>query len=73
EDWLRAHPLVSQCLVIGDNRPYVTALVTLEPDGLAHWCRMHRKERLSMAELAVDGDLLRNLQQAVDEANSLVS
>ncbi|MFE9340194.1 AMP-dependent synthetase/ligase [Streptomyces sp. NPDC007063] len=73
EDWLRAHPLISQCLVIGDNRPYVTALVTLEPDGLAHWCRMHRKERLSMAELAVDGDLLRNLQQAVDEANSLVS
>ncbi|MBO8201551.1 long-chain fatty acid--CoA ligase [Streptomyces smyrnaeus] len=73
EDWLRAHPLVSQCLVIGDNRPYVTALVTLEPDGLAHWQRMHKKQHLSAAELVVDGDLLRSLQQAVDEANSLVS
>ncbi|MDJ1133805.1 AMP-dependent synthetase/ligase [Streptomyces iconiensis] len=73
EDWLRAHPLVSQCLVVGDNRPYVTALLTLEPDGLAHWQRMHKKEHLSTAELLVDGDLLRNLQQAVDEANSQVS
>ncbi|MGH3324908.1 MAG: AMP-dependent synthetase/ligase, partial [Streptomyces sp.] len=33
EDWLRAHPLVSQCLVIGDDLPYITALLTLEPDG----------------------------------------
>ncbi|UNS98325.1 AMP-dependent synthetase/ligase [Streptomyces tubbatahanensis] len=73
EDWLRAHPLVSQCLVVGDNRPYVAALVTLEPDGLAHWQRMHKKEHLSMADLVADEDLLRNLQQAVDEANSQVS
>jgi long-chain acyl-CoA synthetase len=73
EDWLRAHPLVSQCVVIGDNRPFVTALVTLEPDGLVHWQRMHKKEHLTMAELVVDRDLLHNLQQAVDEANSLVS
>ncbi|NSC23243.1 long-chain fatty acid--CoA ligase [Streptomyces albus subsp. chlorinus] len=73
EDWLRAHPLVSQCLVVGDNRPYVAALVTLEPDGLAHWRRMHKKEHLGPAELIEDADLLRNLQQAVDEANSQVS
>ncbi|GAA2624147.1 AMP-dependent synthetase/ligase [Streptomyces axinellae] len=73
EDWLRAHPLVSQCLVIGDNRPYVAALLTLEPDGLAHWRQMHKKQGLSEAELRTDPDLLRNLQQAVDEANSQVS
>lgn len=73
EDWLRAHPLVSQCLVVGDNRPYVTALLTLEPDGLAHWQRMHKKQALSAAGLLVDDGLLRNLQQAVDEANSQVS
>ncbi|MCT2592114.1 AMP-binding protein [Streptomyces sp. N2-109] len=73
EDWLRAHPLVSQCLVIGDNRPYLAALITLDPDGLAHWQQMHRKTDLTAAQLAEDGDLLRNLQQAVDETNKLVS
>lgn len=73
EDWLRAHPLVSQCLVVGDDRPYVTALLTLEPDGLAHWQQMHKKQHLTTAELLVDEDLLRNLQQAVDETNSQVS
>lgn len=73
EDWLRAHPLVSQCLVIGDHRPYLTALITLDPDGLAHWQEMHRKRDLSPAQLTEDGDLLRNLQQAVDDANRLVS
>lgn len=36
EDWLRVHPLVSQCVVVGDDRPFITALITLEPDGLAH-------------------------------------
>ena len=73
EDWLRAHPLVSQCLVVGDNRPYIGALLTLEPDGLAHWQQMHKKRHLSTKELCRDEDLLRNLQQAVDEANKLVS
>jgi long-chain acyl-CoA synthetase len=73
ENWLRAHPLVSQCLVVGDARPHLTALITLEPEGLAHWQRMHRKEGATVAELAVDEDLRRNLQQAVDDANRLVS
>ncbi|UGY91311.1 AMP-dependent synthetase/ligase [Streptomyces gobiensis] len=73
EDWLRAHPLVSQALVIGDNRPYITALITLEPDGLAHWCRMHKKEGVPVEELVHDGDLRHNLQQAVSGANTLVS
>jgi long-chain acyl-CoA synthetase len=73
EDWLRAHPLVSQCLVIGDNRPYAGALLTLEADGLAHWQQMHKKQDLSPDELVRDEDLLRNLQRAVDEANKLVS
>ncbi|MFF5091728.1 AMP-dependent synthetase/ligase [Streptomyces niveus] len=73
EDWLRAHPLIGQCLVLGDNRPYVTALLTLEPDGLAHWCQMRRKEHLTREELVTDEDLLAALQRAVDEANRLVS
>lgn len=73
EDWLRAHPLVSQCLVIGDDRPYITALITLEPDGLAHWQQMHKKQDLTPEQLVRDGDLLANLQQAVDETNRMVS
>ncbi|THA25097.1 long-chain fatty acid--CoA ligase [Streptomyces sp. RKND-216] len=73
EDWIRAHPLVDQCLVVGDNRPHLTALITLEPEGLAHWQHMHHKRHLSRAELVHDEHLRRNLQQAVDDANRLVS
>ncbi|MFI6083281.1 AMP-dependent synthetase/ligase [Streptomyces sp. NPDC051217] len=73
EDWLRAHPLIGQALVLGDTRPYVTALITLEADGLAHWCQMKKKEHLTRDELVLDEDLLSVLQRAVDEANRLVS
>ncbi|MEU6848545.1 AMP-dependent synthetase/ligase [Actinacidiphila alni] len=73
EDRLRAHPLVGQCMVIGDNRPFVAALLTLEADGLGHWQRMHHKEGLRPAELAADPELLAELQKAVDDANSSVS
>ncbi|MFJ9420108.1 AMP-dependent synthetase/ligase [Streptomyces sp. NPDC101227] len=40
EERLRSHPLISQCVVVGDNRPYVTALITLDPEALAHWRRL---------------------------------
>lgn len=60
-------------MVIGDNRSYITALITLEPDGLAHWRRMRNKTDLSMRRLVEDEDLLAALQRAVDEANRLVS
>ncbi|MFD7095961.1 AMP-dependent synthetase/ligase [Streptomyces xanthophaeus] len=73
EDWLRAHPLVGQCMVVGDNRPYVTALITLEPDGLQHWRRMHKKQSVPLRELVRDEELRAELQRAVDEANLLVS
>ncbi|MFD7558915.1 AMP-dependent synthetase/ligase [Streptomyces sp. NPDC059835] len=73
EDWLRAHPLVGQCMVVGDNRPYVTALITLEPDGLAHWRQMHKKQDVPMRVLVQDEQLLADLQRAVDDANQLVS
>ncbi|MEV3991945.1 AMP-dependent synthetase/ligase [Streptomyces sp. NPDC049837] len=73
EDWLRAHPLVAQCMVVGDNRPYVTALITLDPDGLAHWRRMRKKDDVPLRDLVTDEDLNAALQRAVDEANRLVS
>ncbi|MFF0425866.1 AMP-dependent synthetase/ligase [Streptomyces sp. NPDC004520] len=73
EDWLRAHPLVAQCMVLGDNRPYVTALITLDHEGLTHWRRMRHKEHLALWELARDPELLAALQRGVDDANRLVS
>lgn len=73
EDWLRAHPLVGQCMVVGDNRPYVTALITLEPEGLQHWRQMRKKQGVPIGELVADEDLRADLQRAVDEANRLVS
>jgi long-chain acyl-CoA synthetase len=73
EDRLRAHPLVGQCMVVGDNRPFVAALLTLEADGLGHWQRMHHKEGLRPAQLTEDPELLAELQKAVDDANSSVS
>ncbi|HEY9328400.1 MAG TPA: AMP-dependent synthetase/ligase [Streptomyces sp.] len=73
EDWLRAHPLVSQCMVVGDNRSFITALITLEPDGLSHWRQMKKKTGVPMRELVHDEELRAALQRAVDEANRLVS
>ncbi|MEU3084142.1 AMP-binding protein [Streptomyces albidoflavus] len=73
EDWLRAHPLVGQCMVVGDDRPYITALLTLEPEGIAHWRKMRKKEALTTEKLVGDPELLEALQRAVDDANKLVS
>ncbi|MCX2183306.1 AMP-dependent synthetase/ligase [Streptomyces sp. SKN60] len=73
EDWLRAHPLVAQCMVLGDDRPYVSALVTLDHEGLLHWRRMRHKDHLALWELARDPELLAVVQRGVDDANRLVS
>ncbi|MFC9624500.1 AMP-dependent synthetase/ligase [Streptomyces sp. NPDC056930] len=73
EDWLRAHPLVSQCMVVGENRSFITALITLEPDGLAHWRQMKKKQDVPIRELVADEELRSALQRAVDEANRPVS
>ncbi|WP_327430784.1 AMP-dependent synthetase/ligase [Streptomyces sp. NBC_01236] len=73
ENWLRSHPLISQCMLLGDDRPYVTALITLDLDGTTHWRQMNGKHAVP-AELLVDDHELRAiLQRAVDEANKLVS
>jgi len=73
EDRLRAHPLVSQCVVVGDNKPYIAALITLDQDFLVPWCKANGKETLSMEELTKDKDLHAALQQGVDDANLAVS
>lgn len=74
EDRLRAHCLVDQCLVVGDRRPYVGALLTLDPEFLAGWQKEHHRPRgMELAELRGDAELGAALQGAVDEANREVS
>ncbi len=74
EDRLRAHPLVSQCMVVGDNRPFIACLITLDVDALEHWKRQHgRPAEATPADLASDADVLAELQTAVDDANKAVS
>lgn len=73
ENRLRSHPLISQAMVLGDARPYITALLTLDLDGMTHWRDMNGKHR-SVPELIVDDhDLYAELQRAVDAANATVS
>ncbi|GHH89480.1 AMP-dependent synthetase/ligase [Streptomyces capillispiralis] len=73
ENWLRAHPLISQVMVVGDNRPFVSALITLDPAGLTHWRRMNAKHPVPPGLVADDEELLAVLQRAVDEANRMLS
>jgi long-chain acyl-CoA synthetase len=74
EDRIRAHPLVSQALVVGDGRPYVACLITLDPEAVRTWlARRNRPPDTSVAHLTDDPDLLAELQAAVDDANKAVS
>ncbi len=73
EDRLRAHPLVSQCMVVGDNQPYIAALVTIDQEALKNWIAANKKDGATLAELVNDPDLVAVIQTAVDEANKAVS
>ena len=73
EDRLRANPLISQCMVVGDNKPFIAALVTLDPDSIKPWAVANKKEGASIADLTKDPTLLAVIQTAVDEANKAVS
>ncbi|WP_019061238.1 AMP-dependent synthetase/ligase [Streptomyces prunicolor] len=73
ENWLRSHPLIAQCMVVGDRRPYVAALITLDPEGITHWRQMNGKHPVPAELLVNDAELIAVLQRAVDDANKLVS
>ncbi|MYX99657.1 AMP-binding protein [Streptomyces sp. SID486] len=73
ENWLRQHPLISQVMLVGDARPYVAALITLDPDGITHWRQMIGKHPVPPELLIGDEELTAVIQRALDEANKLVS
>ena len=72
EDAILAHPLVSQCMVVGDGRPFVAALVTIDVEALAPWAAEHATST-AVADLVEDADLVAEIQRAVDAANTRVS
>lgn len=73
EDRLRAHPLVSQCMVVGDNQPFIASLITIDQDMLKGWIAANSKTGATVATLINDPDLIAVIQTAVDEANKAVS
>jgi long-chain acyl-CoA synthetase len=74
EDRIRAHPLVSQAMVIGDGRRYVTALVTIDEEALPAWKAKHGKPAdATVADLRDSNDMIADIQAAVDDANASVS
>ncbi|RKS74635.1 long-chain acyl-CoA synthetase [Actinomadura pelletieri DSM 43383] len=74
EDRLRAHPLISQCLVVGDGRKFISALVTLDEEALGPWKEQHDKPaEMTLDEVRRDPDLVAEIDAAVEEANTSVS
>ena len=73
EDRLRAHPLVSQCIVVGDQKPFVGVLVTLDEEMWPLWAKTHGVEGVSLEQARTHPKVLEALQEAVDRANDAVS
>lgn len=74
EESLRSHPLISQAMLVGDGKPFIGLLVTLDDDALKHWkLDRHIAESTSVKDLATDPSLRAEIQDAINAANQLVS
>lgn len=74
EDRLRAHPLISQAMAVGDAKPFVGALITIDPEAIEGWKERNNKSATaSVGDLATDPDLVAEIELAVKEANQAVS
>jgi long-chain acyl-CoA synthetase len=74
EDRLRAHPLISQAMVVGDAQPFIAALITIDPEAFPGWKQRNGKdESATVGELAEDPDLVAEVELAVKDANQAVS
>ena len=73
EDRLRGHPLVSQVVVVGDQRPFIGALITLDEEGLPGWYRAKGLEPKPISEAINDPQVRESLDRAVERTNEAVS
>jgi long-chain acyl-CoA synthetase len=74
EDKLRSHPLISQAMVVGDNKPFIGALITIDPEAFDGWKKRNSKSTgASVGDLATDPDLVAEVDAAVERANLQVS
>ncbi|MEU3726407.1 AMP-binding protein [Streptomyces sp. NPDC031705] len=73
EERVRSHPLVSQCVLVGNDRPFIAALVTLDMEGVAHWLSMRKLPQRTADQVVGDPDLTAEVRRAVVAANTLVS
>ncbi|MEU6763431.1 AMP-dependent synthetase/ligase [Streptomyces sp. NPDC046853] len=74
EDRLRSRAPVGQCIVVGDNRSYVAALITLDPEAVEHWLAVRKRPKdTPLADLCRDPKMIAEVQKAVDYANEAVS
>ena len=73
EDRLRSHPLVSQCIVVGDQKPFIGALITIDAEMLPSWAKNNGVDGLSMDEARTNEVVRAAIQSAVDDANKAVS
>ncbi|AXI77134.1 AMP-dependent synthetase/ligase [Peterkaempfera bronchialis] len=74
EDRVRAHPIVGECMVVGDRKPFIACLITIDEEFLPTWKRLNGKPAdATVADLKDDPDLLAAVQAAVDDGNKAVS
>ncbi len=74
EDQLRAHPLISQAMVVGDAKPFIGALITIDPEAFEGWkLRNSKGPGTSVADLIADPDLIAEVDAAIKQANLSVS
>ena len=74
EDRLRAHPLISQAMCVGDAKPFIAALITIDPEAFPGWKQRNGKSAdATVADLADDPDLAAEIDLAVKDANQAVS
>ena len=74
EDRIRAHPLIAECMVVGDARPFIGALITIDEEFLPRWAEQNgRPAGVSVADLRDDPAFLAEIQHGVDDGNGAVS
>ncbi|MBF9071047.1 AMP-dependent synthetase/ligase [Streptacidiphilus fuscans] len=74
EDRIRAHPIIAECMVVGDRRPFIAALITVDEEFFPAWKQLHGKPAsATVSDLKDDADLREAIQAAIDDGNAAVS